>query len=73
MVLKIDAAEAAALPKAGANPGALSVNPADLGPAPSDRASCRRHLGPALRQGLSGAARSLMAFGLGLRRCGGLS
>jgi hypothetical protein len=33
VVLKIDAAEAAALPKPGANPGALSVNPADLGPA----------------------------------------
>jgi hypothetical protein len=30
VVLKIDAAEAADLPKPGANPGALSVNPADL-------------------------------------------
>lgn len=30
IVLKIDAAEAAALPKPGANPGALAVNPADL-------------------------------------------
>jgi hypothetical protein len=30
VVLKIDAAEAAKLPKPGANPGALSVNPADL-------------------------------------------
>ena len=30
VVLKVDAAEAATLPKPGANPGALSVNPADL-------------------------------------------
>ncbi len=30
VVLKIDAAAAAALPKPGANPAALSVNPADL-------------------------------------------
>jgi hypothetical protein len=30
IVLKIDAAEAASLPAPGANPGALSVNPADL-------------------------------------------
>ncbi len=30
IVLKIDAAEAAGLPAPGANPGALSVNPADL-------------------------------------------
>jgi hypothetical protein len=30
IVLKIDAAEAASLPSPGANPGALSVNPADL-------------------------------------------
>jgi hypothetical protein len=30
IVLKIDAAEAAGLPKPSANPGALSVNPADL-------------------------------------------
>lgn len=30
IVLKIDAAEAANLPSPGANPGALSVNPADL-------------------------------------------
>jgi len=30
VVLKIDAAEAAELPKPAANPGALSVNPADL-------------------------------------------
>jgi hypothetical protein len=31
VVLKIDASEAAKLPQPGANPGALSVNPADLG------------------------------------------
>ncbi|HEV7482044.1 MAG TPA: hypothetical protein VGO13_02975 [Solirubrobacterales bacterium] len=30
IVLKIDAAEAASLPAPGANPGAVSVNPADL-------------------------------------------
>jgi len=30
VILKIDAAAAASLPKPGANPGALSVNPADL-------------------------------------------
>jgi hypothetical protein len=30
VVLKIDAAEAAKLPAPGANPGAISVNPADL-------------------------------------------
>ncbi|HEX8754493.1 MAG TPA: hypothetical protein VF731_13860 [Solirubrobacterales bacterium] len=30
VILKIDAAEATALPKPGANPGALSVNPGDL-------------------------------------------
>lgn len=30
IVLKIDAAEAADLPSPGANPGAVSVNPADL-------------------------------------------
>lgn len=30
VVLKIDAAEAAKLPSPGANPGSLSVNPADL-------------------------------------------
>lgn len=30
IVLKIDAAEAASLPPPGANPGAVSVNPADL-------------------------------------------
>ena len=30
VVLKIDAAEAAKLPAPGANPGSLSVNPADL-------------------------------------------
>ncbi len=30
VVLKIDAAEAAKLPPPGANPGAVSVNPADL-------------------------------------------
>jgi hypothetical protein len=30
MVLKIDAAAAASLPAPGANPGSLSVNPADL-------------------------------------------
>jgi hypothetical protein len=31
VVLKIDAAQAADLPKPDANPGALKVNPADLG------------------------------------------
>ena len=31
IVLKITAAEAAALPKPGANPGSVRVNPADLG------------------------------------------
>lgn len=31
VVLKIDAAEAAELPKPDANPGSLAVNPADLG------------------------------------------
>lgn len=31
IVLKIDAAEAAALPRPDANPGSLAVNPADLG------------------------------------------
>jgi hypothetical protein len=30
IVLKVDASEAASLPAPGANPGALSVNPADL-------------------------------------------
>jgi hypothetical protein len=32
VVLKIDAAAAAELPVPGANPGSISVNPADLGP-----------------------------------------
>ena len=31
VVLKIDAAAAAQLPKPGANPGSIAVNPADLG------------------------------------------
>ena len=31
VVLKIDAAEAAQLPKPGANPGSIKVNPAELG------------------------------------------
>jgi hypothetical protein len=31
VVLKIDAAEAAGLPKPGANPGSLKINPGDLG------------------------------------------
>jgi hypothetical protein len=31
VVLKIDAATAASLPKPGANPGSIAVNPADLG------------------------------------------
>ena len=32
VILKIDAAAAAGLPKPGANPGAVSVNPGDLAP-----------------------------------------
>ena len=31
LVLTIDAAEAAALPKPGANPGSIKINPAELG------------------------------------------
>jgi hypothetical protein len=42
VVLKIDAAEAARLPKPGANPGALSVNPADLAPGGGGGGALRR-------------------------------
>lgn len=41
VVLKIGAAEAATLPKPGANPGALSVNPGDLAPG-AGRGALRR-------------------------------
>ena len=61
VVLKIDASEAARLPAPGANPGALSVNPADLvggGPVFSAR------LGLDLRQAL----RRRRPFSAGLRR-----
>lgn len=42
VVLKIDAAAAASLPKPGANPGSIAVNPADLGKGGSGRGAMGR-------------------------------
>ena len=63
IVLKIDATEAAQLPKPDANPGAMKVNPAE--PRRRQARVLQAQLGSPLRQGLKGLSRATRAFPLG--------